>query len=84
MIFKGIKLKYLLRAFLRQYPLLILAVLVISYDYAWAYIDLSTGSYVIQILLAGLLGALFTLKSYWKNIRNFFSKKSVKKRKRTK
>jgi hypothetical protein len=33
---------------------------------ASAYIDPSTGSYVLQLLLAGLLGALFALKVFWK------------------
>lgn len=32
---------------------------------AAAYIDPSTGSYVLQLLLAGLLGALFALKVFW-------------------
>ncbi len=50
--------------------------LILNYDFACAYIDPSTGSYVIQFLLAGLLGALFAIKSYWRNIKHFFSKKT--------
>ena len=34
-----------------------------------AYLDMGSGSYMIQIFLAGLLGALFILKSYWKRAR---------------
>ncbi len=41
---------------------------------AHAYIDPSTGSYLLQILLAGLLGALFTLKIFWRNFKGFFGR----------
>jgi len=41
---------------------------------AHAYIDPSTGSYILQILLAGLLGALFTLKIFWRNFKGFFGR----------
>ena len=43
---------------------------------AHAYLDPGTGSYILQILLAGLLGALFMLKVYWGRIVGFFSKDS--------
>lgn len=33
------------------------------------YVDPGTGSYLFQIALAGFLGALFTLRSFWKGIR---------------
>ncbi|MBN1162806.1 hypothetical protein JXA34_03650 [Patescibacteria group bacterium] len=39
-----------------------IAVLLISKK-AYAYIDLGTGSYMIQIVLAGVLGALFVFKT---------------------
>ena len=42
------------------------------------YIDLGTGSLVIQVVIAGFLGILFLLKVYWRRakafIRNLFSK----------
>lgn len=45
---------------------------------AHAYMDLGTGSYIFQLLVAGFLGALFALKMYWRSlktaIRNLFSK----------
>ena len=41
---------------------------------AYAYIDPSTGSYLLQILLAGLLGALFTIKIFWRNFKGFFAR----------
>jgi hypothetical protein len=36
------------------------------------YIDLGTGSLVIQILIASLAGALFLVKGFWKRILAFF------------
>lgn len=38
---------------------------------AYAYIDPGTGSYMLQILLAFFLGALFALKMFWKNVKAF-------------
>lgn len=31
----------------------------------WAYVDPGAGSYLIQMLLAGILGSLFAFKNYW-------------------
>lgn len=39
-----------------------------------AYLDPGTGSYVLQLVLAALLGGLFAIKLFWKNIKGFFSK----------
>jgi len=38
----------------------------------YAYIDPGTGSYMIQLAIAGLLGGIFTLKMFWKKILLFF------------
>jgi hypothetical protein len=35
---------------------------------AQAYVDPSTGSIVIQVLIAGALGAAFTAKQWWKRL----------------
>jgi len=43
-------------------------------DSAYAYIDLGTGSYIIQIAIATLLGALFTLKTFWGKVKEFFKR----------
>ena len=53
-------------------------VLVLS-DNAYAYIDPGTGSYILQIVIAGLVGAAFTLKLFWKRIQIFFSRGASKK-----
>jgi len=41
---------------------------------AFAYIDPGTGSYILQIMLAAFLGALFALKIFWGNVKSFFVK----------
>lgn len=58
--------------------LIILAFLVVidlSYPQdAYAYLDPGTGSYLIQMLLAALLGGLFAIKIFWRRIIDFFKK----------
>jgi len=39
-----------------------------------AYLDPGTGSFLLQLLLATFLGGLFMIKTYWKRIKNFFSR----------
>lgn len=46
---------------------------------AHAYLDPGTGSMLWQMLLAGLFGALFTIKMYWRKFKAFFSKLLAKK-----
>jgi hypothetical protein len=53
-----------------------LVVLILAPRTAHAYIDPGTGSYAFQMLLAGLLGALFAFKSLLRRIRAFFSERS--------
>lgn len=36
-----------------------------------AYLDPGSGSYLLQLLIAGALGALFALRVYWKRVRGF-------------
>ncbi len=43
---------------------------------AHAYLDPGAGSYILQILIASLFGALFMLKVFWGRIVGFFSKGS--------
>lgn len=40
---------------------------------AHAYVDPGTGSYVLQIVIAGLVAGLFAIKTFWLNIVAFFS-----------
>jgi hypothetical protein len=49
---------------------------------AFAYIDPGTGSFILQMLIAGAMGLLFAAKTYWQKItsyvRQVFSKDSEK------
>lgn len=35
---------------------------------AYAYLDPGTGSYFLQLFIAGLLGSLFFIKTFWRGI----------------
>jgi hypothetical protein len=39
-----------------------------------AYIDPGTGSFILQIIIGGILGFLFMFKTYFKRIKRFFLK----------
>ena len=41
---------------------------------AFAYIDLGTGSYIFQMLMAGLFGSLFVMKATWRNIKMYLAR----------
>jgi hypothetical protein len=42
------------------------------------YIDPGSGSYLVQVIVAAVLGALFYFKNIWFRIRAFFSKDKKK------
>ncbi len=46
----------------------------------FAYIDPGTGSYMIQIAIAFMVGALFFIKGFWKKIAAFLSRIFSKKK----
>ncbi len=39
-----------------------------------AYLDPGSGSFLIQLLIAGLVGAGFLIKAYWKKIKKLFKR----------
>ena len=41
------------------------------------YVDPGSGSYLIQVIIAGLLGALFYFKNLWWKIKSFFTKRNT-------
>jgi hypothetical protein len=41
-----------------------------------AYLDPGSGSYLLQLLIAALLGAAFALRMYWGRIKSFFRRGS--------
>lgn len=43
-----------------------------------AYVDPGTGSYLLQLLIATILGGLFVIKTYWRRIMGFLSDKFSK------
>ncbi len=43
------------------------------------YLDPGSGSYLIQLLLAAILGGAFVVKMYWQKIRDFFKNRGAKK-----
>lgn len=38
------------------------------------YLDPGSGSFILQLLIAGLVGAGFIIRAYWKKITNFFKR----------
>lgn len=48
---------------------------------AYAYLDPGTGSYIIQLIIAALLGGLFALKIFWNKVKYFFVSLFSKKKK---
>ena len=51
-------------------------------EYRWLgrllYLDPGSGSYIFQLLIAGLVGAGFIIRVYWKRITGIFSKRQSK------
>lgn len=41
----------------------------VSVKKASAYIDAGSGSYLFQLMIAGAVGILYSIKLFWKNIR---------------
>ncbi len=41
---------------------------------AYAYLDPGTGSYIMQLLIAFVLGGLFAIKLYWKKVKDLILK----------
>ena len=39
----------------------------------YAYIDPGSGSYLLQMIAAGLLSSIFIIKKFWRNIKEFVS-----------
>ncbi len=39
-----------------------------------AYLDPGTGSLVFQMIIAAVMGGLYTIKTYWRNIMKIFKK----------
>lgn len=52
----------------------VLALLFIGFSReVYAYVDPGTGSYLLQILVAGLLGLIYAARLYWTKLKNFLT-----------
>jgi hypothetical protein len=49
----------------------------------YAYVDPGAGSYVVQFLIAGLLGLLYAVRIYWAKLKEFFITKILRQSKPT-
>ena len=56
-----------------------LGIYLLSASNAFSYIDPGSGSYVLQILIASVLGILTLMKIYWSKLKTFFVSFLVKK-----
>jgi hypothetical protein len=61
--------------------ILVPIIFIITTVEAQAYFDPGTGSQLLQLLLASLFGALFTIKTYWLKIKSFIKNPLNKNRK---
>ena len=41
---------------------------------AWAYVDPSTGGYLLQMLLAGILAVAFAIRMFWQNLKSYYTR----------
>lgn len=55
-----------MRSRLRNIVVIGLFILVGFQKDAYAYLDPGSGSFIFQLLIAGLLGGIFLLKNFWK------------------
>jgi len=58
---------------LAQVLVLIFLIQIMTVSTAYAYIDPGTGSYLFQMLMAGLLGSAFAIKMAWRNVKTYIS-----------
>jgi hypothetical protein len=54
--------------------LVIAALLIATTAPAHAYIDAGSGSYMIQMAMAGILAVVFTIKLYWLRLKAFVAR----------
>ena len=52
-----------------KFHLKLILIILFSSTFVNAYLDPGTGSMIFQVLIAGLAGVLFLVKSYWSSIK---------------
>jgi hypothetical protein len=60
------------KRFFQNFLAFVVLAIVIIPNNAFAYIDPGTGSYILQIIAAGILGGLFAIKMFWFQVKDFF------------
>jgi hypothetical protein len=63
---------------LKKISLFVLSALLIQ-SKAYAYLDMGTGSYIIQAVLAGVFTGIYFIKAYWLKLKMLFSSLTKKK-----
>jgi len=58
-----------------MFPVILVCLLLLTPGAAHAYIDPGTGSFVIQGIIAAVVGAGFAVKMFWKRIKAFLTGK---------
>lgn len=61
------------RKLIRLFVIASMLLLILIRD-SFAYVDPGTGSYILQLGIACLLGVAFAVKGFWRDIKAFFSK----------
>lgn len=56
-----------------QFSTILIVGLIFSQSAA-AYLDPGTGSLILQMLIAGIVGAMFTIKLYWYKLKAFIAR----------
>ena len=62
------------KLFILRALLALVSTLIFCQTQAHAYIDPGTGSYLFQIALASIFGAIFAVKTFWAQIKEFAKK----------
>jgi hypothetical protein len=57
-----------------QFVVLLAVLLLATPTLLPAYVDPGSGSFFLQMLIAGLLGASMTVKTFWKQIKSYFNR----------
>ena len=47
---------------------------------SYAYLDPGSGSYILQLIIAGLVASSFAVKTFWKTVKDFFTGMFFKKK----
>lgn len=59
---------------------LTLIIFLLLHKNSYAYLDMGTGSYILQIILGSIVGGIFWIKLYWQKIKTsintFFKQKN--------